>query len=195
MKSHNVTTAPRDAEKATEAGSHVDATISRFPGPVALPVSRGRWLGLLGSSLAFGALSMYIAHDGTTSSGGAFKPSVSLVFFGICGIVAAVMLLPGAGGLTLGAEGFETTTLFRKFWTPWQRVSNFAVVEVSVPRHRRKRFVGYNDAKYPTGNLNRRTTGYNAALSDTYGFSHDELARLLNRWRALALAPPHQHRP
>src|SRR5262249_32385004 len=102
---------------------------------------------------------------------------------GICAIVAAVMLLPGAAGFALRAEGFETTTFFRKFRTPWQQVSDFVVGQYFLRRGRHKPFVGYNDAHYP-----RRATRYNAALPDTYDLSHDQLARLMNRWRALALA-------
>jgi hypothetical protein len=97
----------RGAVKATQAGSKADLIVTRFPGPVELRVSRLKWLGLLGASLAFAVGSIYMAHDG-----GALKPSLALVFFGACGIVAAVMLLPGAGGITLRADGFETITLF-----------------------------------------------------------------------------------
>jgi hypothetical protein len=163
---------------AKSIGAHdkVDTMIARYPGPVSLPVSRVKWLGLLGASLAFLAGSIYMSH-------GWFI----LAFFGICAIVGAVMLLPGAGGLTLRDDGFETVTLYKKFRTPWQRVSDFAVSEVTVARRRRKKFVGYNDTKYATENFSRRMSGYNSGMADTYGLSHEELARLMNGWRALAL--------
>jgi hypothetical protein len=136
---------------------------------------------LFGFSLAFAYL-IYVIHDGSM---------IGLAFSGICGIVAAVMLLPGAAGLTLRADGFETVILFRKLRAPWQRVSEFAVGQYSMRRGRHKPFVGYNDAHYPTDNLRGRMTGYNAALPDTYDLSHDDLARLMNQWRALALARQH----
>jgi hypothetical protein len=91
--------------KRTDADRTVDAIMTRFPGPVALRVSRVKWLGLFGFSLAFAYL-IYVIHDGS-------------------------MIGP------------------------------------------------------------RRMTGYNAALPDTYDLSLDELARLMNQWRALALARQH----
>ena len=176
-----------DSASGTDAGCKVDAIIAGFPGPVALRVSRAKWLGLLAFSLAF-ACSIYVIHDGSLRASGAWMAWLGLAFCGICGIVAAVMALPGAARFTLRADGFETTTLFRKFRTPWQRVSDFAVSQYSMRRGRHKPFVGYNDAHYPTDNLSRRMTGYNAALPDTSDLSHNELARLMNQWRALALA-------
>jgi hypothetical protein len=146
----------RATVNSMQASSKVDAILDGFPGPVALRVSRLKWLGLLGASLAFVADSIYMSHAWLV-----------LAFFSICGIVAAVMLLPGASGLTLRDDGFETITLYRKFSTPWQRVSDFAVGEFSVARRRHKRFVRYNDAKYPTENLSRRMSGYNSSLADS----------------------------
>jgi hypothetical protein len=35
---------------------------------------------------------------------------------------------------------------------------------------------------------NRRLTGHNSALPGTYGLSHEEMAFLMDQWRARALA-------
>ena len=47
--------------------------------------------------------------------------------FGLCAVVAIMMLLPGAGSLTLGPDGFTLCSLFRKSHTPWRQASDFTV--------------------------------------------------------------------
>jgi hypothetical protein len=37
------------------------------------------------------------------------------VFFGLVALVAPVAMLPGAGGLVLDREGFDVTSLFRRY--------------------------------------------------------------------------------
>jgi len=115
---------------------------------------------------------------------------LGIVFFGAAALVFAVMLLPGAGSLTLGADGFDRRTLFMTFRTPWRTVGDFVVGHVATRRGRRIRFVGYDDGDWAGNNLSRRKFGLNSGLPDTYGLSHDDLARLMNLWRARAMAPP-----
>ena len=96
------------------------------------------------------------------------------------------MLLPGAGALTLDQEGFQTTSLFRRYHSRWHDTAGLEVV--SVPPSFQKMVV-YDDAK-ATGKamakLSAALAGHNAGLPDTYGLSADDLARLMNQWRARA---------
>jgi hypothetical protein len=182
---------PRAGGQSGAAGKEFDgkigATMARFPGPVTLCVSRFKFLGLLAASLGFVAALIYLLQHGGLSPGGAFKAWLGIAFFGAGALVAAVMVLPGAGSLTLGADGFERITLFMKFRTPWRQVSDFVVAEVAT-RGRRMQFVSYDDANCTGHSMNRRLTGRNSALPDSYGLSHQDLALLMNRWRARALA-------
>jgi hypothetical protein len=170
------------------ARGKVDAILARFPGPVTLHVSRLKFLGLLAASLGFVAALLYMLDDGALSPSATLKAWLGIVVFGMCALVAAVMLLPGAGGLTLGADGFARITLFMTFRKPWRQVGSFTVVQYSLRRGRTIRFVGYDDDALAPDNRNRRMTGRNAALPDTYGLAHEDLASLMSQWRARALA-------
>jgi hypothetical protein len=182
-------TPPSRPSGATRApGRDIDAILARFPGPVTLHVGRLKFLGLLAASLGFAAALLYMLDDGALSPSATFKAWLGIAVFGMCALVAAVMLLPGAGTLTLGGDGFERVTLFMTFRRSWRQVGNFTVVQYSPRRGRAIRFVGYDDAALAAGNLNHRMSGRNAALPDSYGLSHEELASLMSQWRARALA-------
>ncbi len=170
------------------AGGNVDAILARFPGPVTLHRSRLKFVGVLVASLGlFVGLAYLLQHDDLVPIA-TFKLWLGLVVFAICALVAVVMLLPGAGSLTLDADGFERITLYMRLRAPWRRVGNFTAAEYSPSRGPTMRFVGYDDASLPADSVNRRRIGFSADLPDSYGLSHEELARLMNQWRALALA-------
>jgi hypothetical protein len=176
----------------------VDAILARFPGPVTLRVSRLKWFAVLAGGLGFVAIGVFMLRG---DIGGVDRWDVliawaCLVFFGLVALVAAVMLLPGAGSLTLAAEGFETCNLFRRFRTPWQQASDFTVGEYDAQEGwlaRPQRLVVYDDSRCvgALADLNRRMLGRNGALPDTYGLSYDDLARLMTQWRERALTAPH----
>jgi hypothetical protein len=113
-----------------------------------------------------------------------------LIFFGLCTIIAAVMLLPGAASLELDRDGFQTTSLFRRRQTRWQDVSEFE--PVSIPPAMQK-MVAYDDVKVAgraVARFNIALASRNAGLPDTYGLSAAELAHVMTQWRERALAPP-----
>jgi hypothetical protein len=109
-------------------------------------------------------------------------------FFGLCSIVFGVMLLPGASFLRLEPDGFIVRSLYRQWpLTRWADVSKFATVRVSLVNT----MVVYDEAKPRTARLasaNKALFGFTSGLPDTYGMKPAELAELLNRWRAAALA-------
>jgi hypothetical protein len=110
------------------------------------------------------------------------------VFFGLVALVAPVAMLPGAGGLVLDREGFDVTSLFRRYRVRWQDTADFAAVVLPPARHR---MVAYNDRKQSSSRLARMNVaivGRNAAIPDTYGFSAEALAQLMAQWRERALA-------
>jgi hypothetical protein len=164
--------------------SRVDAILARFPGPVTLYPSRLRLIGLLAVGLAFVAVSIVVLHE--EADGGALARWLvawfALIFFGVCALAAAVMLLPGAASLTLAADGFEVCSLFRRNRTPWRQASDFIVGEFRAGRL--QRLVAYDDAGLAgiAAETSRSLVGRNAAFPDTYGLSHEELADLMRRW-------------
>jgi hypothetical protein len=173
--------------------NRVETILARFPGPVTMPVSRIKALGVLLGCVAFVAIGVLILRYGDGEAEEIFGAWLAIVFFGLCAVVAAVMLLPGAGSLTLAADGFTMCSLFRKAHTPWRQASDFTVAR---SRDRRMTFVGYEDARASgaAAETSRSLIGRNAALPDTYGLSHEELARLLTQWRALALVEAQRSR-
>src|SRR5262245_88142 len=110
-------------------GRAADAILARFPGPVTLAISRAKWLAVLAGGAAFVAIFVWMLRAGPddVSSFERWIGWAGFLFFGLVMLVAVVMLLPGAGSLTLDADGFETCSLFRRFNTPWGQVSEFEV--------------------------------------------------------------------
>ncbi len=158
----------------------VEEILARYPGPVMLRPSRRKWLLVLLGGAIFTAGGIWMVQD--SADGGWFV----LTFFGLVTIAAAVMLLPGAGGLTLDAEGFGWTSLFRPHRTRWQDASDFAAARMYQTQG-----VFYEDAAYKStglGQISRSIAGRSAGLPDTYGLSASSLADLMTRWRARALA-------
>jgi hypothetical protein len=172
---------------ASVGSADVDAVLARFPGPVTLHVSRLKFVGLAAASLGFVVALLYILKDDALSPSGTAKAWLGIAFLSIGALVGVVMLLPGAGSLTLGPDGFERVSLFFRWRRPWRRVGNFAVGQYSPRRGRTIRFVAYDDADVAPDNFTRRISGRNAALPDTYGLAHEDLAGLMNQWRAQAL--------
>jgi hypothetical protein len=148
--------------------SRDDDILAQFPGPVILYPSRSKWLLVL-----IGFLIFFWIISGTGGLGRGLIFFVGgLIFCGLGAIVAAVMLIPGAGWLRLDRDGFETTSLF---WyhrrARWQDVSEFDVL-----------------ALRDTIKVVYKHKGRNASLPDTYGLSAGNLLVMMTHWRERALS-------
>ena len=88
--------------------------VARFPGPVTLYPSRKKWLVVClgGSAFTIGGIRMIQSGDNS----GWFVAG----FFAPVAIIAAAILLPGAGRLTLDQDGFEAISLYRRNRTRWR---------------------------------------------------------------------------
>lgn len=160
--------------------------------PTVLRPSRRRLAASVAGSLCFVAIGLWMTRAGGTNYflGLPLPPWVNLVimsFFGLCAVIFAVLLLPGAAYLKIGEKGFTVCSLFRQRFRPWEAVEGFGVTQIVV-----RKFVGV--AFTPAGKqaaritrLNNRLVGFDDMLPDTYGRTAEELAALLND--ALALAP------
>jgi hypothetical protein len=172
------------------AANKVDAILARFPGPVTLRVSRLKMLALLAGSLAFvvgGILLIVFVKDDPEA---VIAGMACVLFFGACAVIGAVMLLPGAGSLTLDVGGLEVCSLFRRNRIAWPQASRFTVATLSLPGGNKKPMVGYDHdgLKGFGADFSRDKIGRNAALPDSYGLPLEDLARLLTEWRERALA-------
>jgi hypothetical protein len=143
-----------------------------------LRASRTKWLAILLGSAAFVAFGLFILPTQP------FAAWASIVFCGLYGVGAFVVLLPGSTYLRLTPEGYEMRAAFRTWKQPWQHIERFQAYR---NRTSWNRFVGIiYDPSYKghvrARRLNRSLAGVDDALRDTFGLSADELANLMNEW-------------
>jgi hypothetical protein len=159
----------------------LDGILLRFPGPVMLYPSRRKWTLVLVASSLFTIAGIWMVASKAPWGW------LVLIFF-LCGaVVAAMALLPGAGALTLDDRGFEVKNLFRRQRISWQSATSFEARAIP-PSATRMVIFDYIDAKdRAISKLATIIAGRNGALPDTYGFSADDLASLMTRWRDKAM--------
>jgi hypothetical protein len=131
--------------------------------------SRTRWLALLVVAVTLSSAAMWAMED--------FFPA----------IIALLNVIGIASRLDLGRDAFTCVTLFRSFTRKWKDCSTFDPVRVGV-----NKFVGFSSAeddaaKPKLAAANKHMIGHSGMLPDTYGLSADELASLMNRFRARAM--------
>ncbi len=144
--------------------------------------SRRKWLLELIASGLFVAGGWWMILDGS------WKGWLGVVFFGLCAIASAVVLLSGSPYLRITPDGFTVCSLFRSCTCRWNDVERFQVARGGCNRMVAFNFVADFDG-YSTGRkIAAWLAGYEGALPDTYGMSCGELAALLNRYKERASA-------
>jgi hypothetical protein len=168
--------------------------LSRFPGPVTLRPSRGRWFGVFAISIAFATASLWLLIANPTSiwtlvsdRANQIVGWIGLLFFAFGTTIAAIALLPGSGALTLNEEGFEAISLFRRFSVRWRDARRFEAAKHPRISGKVVMFDHVNAPKHTSSWLNTTFMGHNACLPDTYGFSANNLANLMSEWRMRAV--------
>ena len=160
----------------------VDAILAKFPGPATLAASRRKWVLMLIGCGAFTAGGIWMVLSSAS------RGWLVVIFFGVCAIVSAVMLLPGAGMLRLDRDGFEATSVFRRHRSRWRDATDFESARIPPSMIA---LVVYNDANLSgksIAKLNTLIAGRNAGLPDTYGLSAADLADLMTEWRERAIS-------
>ena len=151
--------------------------------PVVLRPKKRSELTRLALSLVFVAVGALLGVSGSLLGW------LAVAFFGLCAIVFAVTLLPGAAYLRLERSGFAVCSLLRsdRLWR-WDEVQGFRTYDLpGGVRH-----VGFDFAPgaQPTGSeLAKRLARVEGALPSTYGLPAEDLAGLMNRWREQCLQP------
>lgn len=153
------------------------------PPELVLKPSPKRWILLLALSLGFVALGVAILPTHPTLAW------FEIGFFGLCAVLGAMNLLPGASHLRLDADGFEVRTLFRARRFAWADIARFGAAQIGL-----NRMVGWDFVADHAGNermrqVNAQLSGFEAALPDTYGRKADALAREMEARRHAAAVP------
>jgi hypothetical protein len=142
-----------------------------------LRASKTKMMLLVVGSSAFVSIGVWMADRGPLIG------YAIIVFFGLCGLVGAVGLLPGSSYLELSPDGFLICSLYRKWFVRWVDVEEFIPIRIQL-----NAMVGWNYSPIYQGGAIGRTvsaalSGVEAALPDTYGMNASELAQLMNEWR------------
>jgi len=132
---------------------------------------------------AFVAVGVWMASEGEMI--GWFASS----FFGLGVIVAIVQLLPNASHLHLTESGLEVRTLYRSWSVSWNDIAFFAAASIGPNRMVVFNYSDHCDRAKMMRGFARKIAGYEGALPDTYGMSADQLADLLNNWKAIFEMP------
>jgi hypothetical protein len=141
----------------------------------------------------FGGGFLMLAHPEDASD--RFGGYLCIVFFGLCAVASLAQLVPGSSFLRLAPDGLTFRSMWRTRSYRWSDIERFGVAEVNTVHgftRQRHPMVGFDfSASYPDQDkavrlrsLNRRLTGFEAALPDNYGWSHEALAEHLNMLRA-----------
>ena len=112
----------------------------------------------------------------------------AVVFFGLCGIVSAFVLLSGRPYLRITSDGFTVCFLLGSFTYRWNDIERFQMARIAWTRMVVFNFVADHDKHSVSRKIARGLAGHECALSDTYGMPCEELVALLNRYREHASA-------
>ena len=168
-----------------------DVMLERFPGPVVLRVAQLKHLFMLVGVAVFGGVSLYAVIHADFDW---FETAVMWLCIAlIVGSVPFIVLIMIKGSsLRLDAEGLRINQSWRSHLVRWKETSTFEVSTFAIAMSAASMtLVVFDDAASSGSKLapaNTSLTGRNSGLPDTYGYSHEDLAWLLNRWRDRALA-------
>jgi hypothetical protein len=168
------------------------STMDAIEHPLLVLTPRPRkWLGVLaiGLVLAGGGWLMINDPDDTSRVGMGW---FCLVFFSLVVVVAIVQLIPGSSRVVVTSKGIYQTAMYRRRFFAWTDIERFGVAEWTQwhgPFRQRHRLIGI---RFKAGSqvrkrwrraslLSEALVGYHGALSDNYGYKHQELADLLNQ--------------
>ena len=113
---------------------------------------------------------------------GSWKGWLCAIFFGLGTVVAVINLLPGNSYLRLTAEGFETSSLSRKYFYQWSDIEQFGVTYVGLNKIVVFNFSPAFDKAKAGRNISKQIAGWEGGLHDTFGMKAEKLAELMNKY-------------
>lgn len=134
-----------------------------------------RWLPMIGLGAGLTLLCWLVLDPG-------LKRWVAVTCGALITLAGIVPALPGAFRLCLRDDGFEVTTFWRRQFWNWRDVEHFRVI-----RPHKESLIGWN-IKHDDGlediGLFAGLPPVDGHLSDTYGMDAQDLADLMESWRA-----------
>jgi hypothetical protein len=156
---------------------------------VVLHPNKTKWLLVLLGLAAFLLGFVWMIQDGGPARSAPFGDARFWGWVGavICGLGIPMSLVQlFRGRLVLAPDAFTMRAVWRQRTVRWSDVGSFEAVELrplvwlvyfdfvpTYPRHRQTRA------------MSRALSGHESNLPDTYGMKADDLAALMNRWRAM----------
>ncbi|MEF2074849.1 hypothetical protein [Consotaella aegiceratis] len=164
----------------------VETLLARYPGPLVLRASVKKLLFVAAVSSVFGGVMLWmVLHEAPPMAIQIMLWPGVVLFLG--GAPILILLAIQGSTLHLDATGLMTRQMGRSRRWNWHALSGFTVAAVKGSV---QRLVVFDDANLGTTRfaaLNRRLTGRNASLPDSYGLDPDALAALLAAWCARAV--------
>ena len=146
--------------------------------PILLRPKPTKWLVVALGSLAFVLIGIWMVRSREMLGW------LGIVFFGLCLSVSLSCILPKASYLRLAPDGFTICSLFRAHTIRWQDVTGFGVGRVFTNKMVMFNYVESYQRSSKLRSFNTELTGFEAAIPDSYGLKHEDLADLLNRYKA-----------
>jgi hypothetical protein len=151
-----------------------------------------KWTIVLLLCWGFAAGGLMMLRDPSASRFGGY---LCLYFFGAGAVCSLLQLVPGSSFLHLHPEGLTVRTMWRTQSLRWSDIERFGVAEFSTVHgflRQRHQMIGYDfSPSYPDFDqgrtlkeMNRRLSGFEAALPDNYGWKYAELAEHHNTLKA-----------
>ena len=147
--------------------------------PILLQPSRTKWLAVALGSLVFVLIGIWMVRAGEMLGW------VGIAFFGLCLSVSLICMLPQASYLRLTRDGFTMCSLFRAHTIRWDDVTGFGVGRIFTNKMVMFNYVESYQRSPKLRSFNTELTGFEAAIPDSYGLRHEDLADLLNRYKAM----------
>lgn len=159
-----------------------EALLAQYPGPVTLHASWQQWTAVLVFCAAAAIVGVYAAVTQPTSDD-VLGYWLAAAFFGSGALISLALLWRGGNSLTLTADGFQWLEILLRVSVSWEHASRFEAFDDSIdggwlPNMRVRFHLDYPGTPLPDPDV---------TVPDRYGLKAEELAWLLNAWRAKAL--------
>jgi hypothetical protein len=108
---------------------------------------------------------------------------LTILFFGICAIISALQLVPGANWLCLDNDGFTIRNLYRVHRYLWKDIQEFGTININLNKMVAFNFVSDFDRSKVGRRVSRSLSGFEGALPNTYGLKAEELIQLMKKYK------------
>ena len=144
--------------------------------PRKLTPSKGKFILFFLGAMVFVIGGLLYARDD-------IKGWFGIIFFGVCAVVFALQIVPGANWLYLDNDGFTVRNLYRTHQYLWKDIRELGIVNINLNKMVSFNFVSDFDRSKLGRRVSRSLSGFEGALSNTYGLKAEELIKLMEKYR------------